>query len=307
MKKYHLQNTTIKHTALMLMLISFLASCKAQPKQEALISNTDDNSLLWEVSGNGLKQNTYLFGTFHLMCRSDINLSNQLKTAVKNSNVVYMEMDMDDPSVVMGGLLMMNMKDGKKLKDLYTEEEYKKLSVFFKDSLKMSLGFVERSKPYFLMAMLYPKMMPCKSVSGVEEVLMRLAKTEQKEIKGLETIQFQTSVFDSIPYEAQAKELLTGIDSMKSYAKYFDTMVQVYKSQQLPAMEALLTRKELGMQDRMDLLLDKRNKNWVQQLKQIMPKQPVFVAVGAGHLLGNNGLIALLKKEGYKLRPLLNK
>jgi hypothetical protein len=282
-------------------------SCKAQPKQAALTTNADGNTLLWEVSGNGLKQNSYLFGTFHLMCKGDILISNQLKTAIANAGKVYMELDMDDPAMLMGGLMMMNMKGGKKLKDLYTEAEYEKLAAFFKDSLHTPLTFLQSTKPYFLVAMLYPKMMPCKTVSGVEEELMKVAKADEKEIKGLETMEFQAAVFDSIPYEEQAKELIKSIDSMYTYAKYFDTMVNVYKSQQLVAMQNLFSKSEFGMEEHQDILLDNRNKNWVGQLNTIMKTQPVFVAVGAGHLVGEKGLIELLKKEGYTLRPLVNK
>lgn len=285
----------------------FLFSCKAQPAQVSLKANNDNNSLLWEVSGNGLKKNSYLFGTFHLLCKSDINFSSQLKAATGNADKIYMELDMDDPSVLMGGLLMMNMKEGKKLKDLYTEAEYNKLSNYFKDSLHVPVSFLQNTKPYFLVAMLYPKMMPCKTVSGVEEELMKLAKTQQKEIKGLETMEFQAAVFDSIPYSEQAKELLKSIDSMTVYKKYFDTMVNVYKSQQLEKIERLFSQSEFGMEEHQDILLDDRNKNWVGQLKTIMQKESVFVAVGAGHLVGNKGLIALLKKEGYTVRPLLNR
>ena len=285
----------------------FLFSCKAQPAQVSLKANNDNNSLLWEVSGNGLKKNSYLFGTFHLLCKSDINFSSQLKAATGNADKIYMELDMDDPSVLMGGLLMMNMKEGKKLKDLYTEAEYNKLSNYFKDSLHVPVSFLQNTKPYFLVAMLYPKMMPCKTVSGVEEELMKLAKTQQKEIKGLETMEFQAAVFDSIPYSEQAKELLKSIDSMTVYKKYFDTMVNVYKSQQLEKIEKLFSQSEFGMEEHQDILLDDRNKNWVGQLKTIMLKESVFVAVGAGHLVGNKGLIALLKKEGYTVRPLLNR
>ena len=285
----------------------FLFSCKAQPAQVSLKANNDNNSLLWEVSGNGLKKNSYLFGTFHLLCKSDINFSSQLKAATGNADKIYMELDMDDPSVLMGGLLMMNMKEGKKLKDLYTEAEYNKLSNYFKDSLHVPVSFLQNTKPYFLVAMLYPKMMPCKTVSGVEEELMKLAKLQQKEIKGLETMEFQAAVFDSIPYSEQAKELLKSIDSMTVYKKYFDTMVNVYKSQQLEKIEKLFSQSEFGMEEHQDILLDDRNKNWVGQLKTIMQKESVFVAVGAGHLVGNKGLIALLKKEGYTVRPLLNR
>lgn len=287
--------------------LSFFISCQAQQKQVSLTVNKDNNSLLWEVSGKGLKQKSYLFGTFHLMCRGDIQFSPQLKTAVSNAAEMYMELDMDDPAVMLGGMMMMNMKDGKKLKDLYTEAEYEKLSSFFKDTLHMPMNFLERVKPYFLVAMMYPKMMPCKTVSGVEEELLKLAKQNKKEIKGLETLEFQAAVFDTIPYELQAKELLKSIDSLPAYTLYFDSMLQVYKDQQLDKMVTLFNDEEFGMQEYQDILLDNRNRNWVTQLKVLMKKESVFVAVGAGHLVGEKGLIALLKKEGYTLKPILNK
>jgi len=287
-------------------LLLVMSSCTAQTKAPVLETNKDDNSLLWEVSGNGLDSASYLFGTFHLLCKNDIHLSGQLKQAMKNSKEVYLELDMDDPSVLLGGLMLMNMKDDKTLEDLYTPAEYKRLNAFFQDSLHMSLMMFGSMKPAFLESMLYPKLMPCKSMSGVEEELMKLAKQDKKEIQGLETMQFQASVFDSIPYEEQAKELLKSIDSLDSYKLSFDTMMNVYKNQQLKEIEALFNKSEFGMDDHQDLLLNNRNANWVKQLKDIMKKERVFVAVGAGHLVGEKGLIALLRKEGYTVRPLKN-
>jgi uncharacterized protein len=287
--------------------LSMLFSCQAQQKQVSLPANKDNNSLLWEISGKGLKQHSYLFGTFHLMCRGDIHFSDQLKTAVANASEVYLELDMDDPAILLGGMMMMNMKNGKKLKDLYTAEEYEKVSSFFKDSLHMPINMMEGIKPYFLVAMMYPKMMPCKTASGVEEELMKIAKQNKKDIKGLETLEFQAAVFDTIPYEQQAKELLKSIDSLPAYTLYFDSMMQVYKNQQLDKMEALFNNEEFGMDQYQDLLLDSRNKNWVNQLKTLMTKGSLLVAVGAGHLVGEKGLIALLKKEGYTVTPVLNK
>jgi len=289
-----------------LTLLTVFYSCNAQTKQPKLILNKNDNTLLWEVSGKGLKQPSYLFGTFHLMCKNDIHFSTQLKTAVSRADKVYMEMDMDDPATMLGGLLLMNMKDGKTLKQLYTADEYKKIESFFTDSLHTPISFIQRMKPFFLEALLYPKMMPCKTISGVEEELMKVAKLEKKEIKGLETMEFQAAVFDSIPYEEQAKELLKSIDSMASYKKNFDTMMNVYKSQQVAEIEKLFNKSEFGMEDHQDILLNDRNKNWVVQLKTIMKTTRVFVAVGAGHLVGKEGLIALLRKEGYTVKPLLN-
>ena len=287
-------------------LISFgIAGCNAQ-KEHSFIKQKNNNTLLWQVSGNGLKHPGFLFGTFHLMCKEDIHFSNQLKEAIKSSDEIYMELDMDDPSTLLSAMLYMNMKDGKKLADLYTPEEYNKLQTYFADSLNTPIMLLQRAKPYFLVALLYPKMMNCPSPAGVEEELLKIAKEDKKEIKGLETMQFQASVFDSIPYEWQAKELLKNIDSFSVYKKEFDEMIILYKSQQLDSMQNMLVKSEFGSEEYKDLLLNDRNKKWVKELKEIMKNESVFVAVGAGHLTGEYGLISLLKKEGYTVEPLTN-
>lgn len=265
-----------------------------------------ENSLLWEVSGNGLETASYLFGTFHLLCKEDIHLGTTLQQSVKNSKEVYLELDLDDPSTLLGAMMLMSMKDGKKLKDLYTEAEYKRVADYFKDSLHTPIGLFQTMKPEFLAALLYPKMMPCSSTASIEESVMQLAKADGKEIKGLETMAFQASVFDSIPYEKQARELLQGIDSMEQSKKYFTQMLDAYKAQRLDQIEQIVQDPVYGEMENQDVLLDNRNKNWVLQLKEIMKKEPVFVAVGAGHLVGKKGLIALLRMEGYTVKALKN-
>lgn len=292
----------------LLLIISalfFFVACKAQP-QPKLPSGKDENSLLWEISGKGLKQPSYLFGTFHMMCKEDIHFSNNLLSAIHTSKEVYFEMDLDDASNTLGAMFFMNMKDGKTLRDLFTAEEFLKLDTYFRDSLRTSLKTFQKMKPSFLEAFLYPKMMPCKNMSGVEQELLKIAAKDKKEIKGFETIAFQASVFDSIPYDVQAKSLLKTIDSIDTYKVEFDKMVKLYKAQQIDQLEAMLKDETFGIKDGLDVLLDKRNLNWVEQLKTILPNNNIFMAVGAGHLVGKKGLIELLRKEGYQLRPIAN-
>lgn len=288
-------------------LMLAIENASAQTTESKLKSNPDTNTLLWEISGNGLSAPSYLFGTFHLLCKDDIHFSNALKQAIHNTREVYLELDLDDPATIFGALMLMNMKDGKKLKDLYTEEQYKKVSDFFKDSLKTPIGMFQRMKPEFLMALIYPKLMPCSTASSIEESIMQLAKDEEKEIKGLETMAFQASVFDSIPYEKQAAELLNTIDSLEKSKDEFSLMLNAYKEQRFNEIEKIMNDSEFGTAENQDVLLGNRNKNWVLQLKNIMKNNPVFVAVGAGHLVGKNGLIILLRAEGYKVRGLENK
>lgn len=293
--------------SLLVLPILFFQYCRSQGI-EKIASNKDDNTLLWEISGKGLAKPSYLFGTFHLMCKDDIRFSENLKKALNNSKEIYFEMDLDDPANTLGAMFYMNMKDGVTLKDLYTADEYSRVEHYFKDSLQTGMAMMERIKPTMLQSFLYPKMIACKSISGVEMEVMALAAKDKKEIKGFETIAFQTSVFDSIPYKDQAKELLNIIDSVESYTQYFDTMLNVYKEQQLSELQKMFSDPQFNISEaNQEILLDKRNMNWVQQLKNVLPKTPVFIAVGAGHLVGNKGLIELLRKEGYILRPLLNK
>lgn len=296
----------MKKIALPYLAALIASGCTAQLKPVFKI-NENNNTLLWQVSGKDLKKPSFLFGTFHLLCKNDINFSTQLKSAVQYADSIYMELDLDDPSTMMSGLLYLNMKNGKTLKDFYTPEEYKKIEDYFNDSLQMPMIMFQKAKPYFLMAMLYPKMMKCKTFSGVDEEIMTLAKQNNKQIIGLETMEFQSSIFDSIPYELQAEELLKNIDSLDKYKNEFDTLMQAYKSQQLNTMEELMGKSEFAMEKYENLLVNYRNANWVKQLKEIMKNKSVFVAVGAGHLLGEKGLINLLKSEGYVVEPIENK
>jgi len=288
----------------LIVLSSWLLGCKAQTTP--LKVNQDDNSLLWEVTGNGLSKPSYLFGTFHLLCKDDIHFSEQLKKAMQSSDTVYMELKMDDPSVLLGGLLYMNMKGDTTLKTLYSDVDYKKIESYFNDTLHTPLLLLQKMKPNLLVALLYPKMMDCSNPASIEEELLKMAKGYKKEIKGLETVQFQASVFDSIPYSVQAKELMNNIDSFPMYKKQFDTMLGLYKKQQLQSLDTL-TANDKDTKDYEDILLNKRNKNWVSQLNEIMKKESVFVAVGAGHLPGKHGLINLLKEKGYTVKPLKNR
>lgn len=287
------------------LMVLFLG-CKAQ-SNPVFQTQANGETLLWEVSGNGLSKPSFLFGTFHLLCKQDIHFSEQLKKAFNYSDTVYMELDMDDPSTMLSAMMYMNMKGDTTLADLYTDKEYERLKNYFSDTLKMPLALLQKAKPYFLVALLYPRMMNCSSPAGVEEELVKLAKENKKEIKGLETMQFQASVFDSIPYQWQAKELLKNIDSFSVNKTEFETMLRFYKNQNLDSIKTMLGKSEFGSEKYDDLLLTNRNKKWVKKLNTIMKKESVFVAVGAGHLVGEHGLISLLKKQGYTVKPLENK
>lgn len=263
------------------------------------------NSLLWEISGKNLTRPSYLFGTFHLLCKDDIHFSNILEKSLKNSQSLYLEMDLDDPQNTWGALSLMNMKNGQILKDLYTPDEYARLKRFFSDSLELPMTMIEHWKPILITTLLYPKMMACKTIDGIEQELMALAKKEKKEIKGLETMAFQSAVLDQIPYTVQAKELLNTIDSINDYKQKFNEWRSIYISQDLKKIETSFEQ-EPNFEEDKALMLDNRNENWIKKIENILINENVFIAVGAAHLVGEKGLIALLKAKGYTLKAIKN-
>lgn len=272
----------------------------------AQIKKPADNSLLWQISGKDLKKPSYIFGTFHLLCKDQVVFSNELKQKLANADEVYFEVDLSNPRAMIQSLTSMNMKEGKKLRDLMTEREYNKLDSILKADTKFSLSFFSRMKPYLVSTLFYTKFMKCAQQSGIDMELMQLAKKNNKKINGLETLEYQASIFDSIPYEDQARELLKMTDSLSHMEAQFNDMLRVYLSQDLDKISQLSDDADMAGARYKSLFLTNRNKNWVQQLKTLMPEKSLFIAVGAGHLGGEDGVIDLLRKEGYKVKPLNN-
>ena len=264
-----------------------------------------ENTLLWEISGNHLTKPSYLFGTMHLLCAADAQLSDSLRYAISNAQQIYFEIDLDNMMETLGAMRYLNMNNNTKLSDLLTEEEYARVTAYFKKNKTMlPMSMMERLKPYFITSLISESKFPCAEKDGMEQVIMKEAKKDQKPINGLETVQFQASVFDSIPYKRQAKDLLKMIDSAGVAGDSSDIqLVEVYKKQDLNKMQEL-TADEEGMGEFLDLLLYNRNANWVKKMPAIMRDAPALFAVGAGHLGGEKGVINLLRKSGFNVRPM---
>jgi len=295
----------VKLWTLMAVVVSCVA-CKAQPKAPKLAVNKDENTLFWEVSGKGLKEPSYIYGTFHMMCPEDIVFSDAVKKALKYTKELYLELPLDDAAGMLKALDKMMMKDGKQLKDFYTTEEYDRVKKFFKDSLNTSIGMMERMIPALAGALVYPKLLGCNISGGTETGLSKIVKEQKKPVKGLETFEFQLSIFNSIPYTEQAKELLKNVDNFTKSKQQADSLVKAYKSQMITEMEKGFSNAEFGMAENLEIMLYKRNENWAVQLPPLMKEHSLFIAVGTGHLVGKRGLINLLREAGYTVKPLVN-
>ncbi|MGV3765881.1 MAG: TraB/GumN family protein [Chitinophagaceae bacterium] len=259
-------------------------------------------TLLWKISGNKLSAPSYLFGTMHIVCPDDLILSPTLEKAINTTGQTYMELDMDDMGEMMGMFKILQMKGGKKLKDLLTKEEYDKVKTFF-TTVKSPIPFamMEGYKPMLVSSIIFQQLMDCGATEGMEALIMKKVKANGQEIYGLETAAFQGGIFDSIPYELQAKELVKSIDSLESNKKMVNEMLEVYRKQDMVKLEKMLLESDPTIAAYSDLLLYERNRNWVEKIPSIIKEKPTLFAVGAGHLVGEKGVVELLRKEGYKV------
>jgi uncharacterized protein len=273
--------------------------------------NTSDKTLLWRITGKNLSKPSYLFGTIHLLCANDVELSSNLKKAIEETDRVYLELDMDNLFEMMQAVQKMKMRNDTTLSDLLTKEDYNKVKNFFsKKGTVIPFSILETYKPMLAASMIMQTSTECDNAISMEQLIMVEAKRKSKEIKGMETMAYQLSIFDSIPYEIQAKQLVAFIadeGTEEKAGKDYDEMANAYLNQDLAKLEKLISKEDFGIGNFTDLLLYNRNKNWVNTMERIFSSNAVVVAVGAGHLPGEKGVISLLRKAGYTVEPVENK
>lgn len=296
----------------LLIILFFLGPPETRGTEHGPINQTipsDPNkSLLWEISGNGLNSSSYLFGTIHLINSEDFFLPDGTLAAIDQCKEIVFEIDMDDMSDITKLMPLMNkimMDDNLTLKDLMTAEDYTMIKDHFEE-IGLPMFFIERIKPMFLYAFAGGDFAPDDLQSGhfksYEVELSDIANSNNIEIGGLETIEYQISMFDSIDYVDQADMLIETIKSTDSGANELEELVQIYLDQDINGMHDMM-KGDPGLTKYENLLLTSRNKNWIPLMKYRMQNQRTFFAVGAGHLGGPEGVINLLIKDGYTVRP----
>ena len=260
-----------------------------------------DKGLLYEISGNELTKPSYVFGTFHIMCAEDYLMSEIIKQKFTATEQVVLELDMDDPQMMVQMQQQMFMKDGKSLKDLLSKEDYDEIGNYFTDSLKIPFQMLDKVKPFALTSMLYPKILGC-PIQSFEMDFVKLGKAEKKEILGLETVTDQMGVFDAIPYRKQAEDLVGAIEDMDDSKAEFDKLVATYKTEDIDAIAKIIAEEDNGYAEYTDILLNNRNQNWIAKISDFAKKKSTFFAVGAGHLGGKEGVVNLLREAGYTVK-----
>lgn len=275
-------------------------------------------SLLWEISGNDLDSASFIFGTVHLIPKEHFILTDVTQDALKKTDQLVLELDLEEISglEMLGPLFFRSiMWDGTRLDSLVGEEDFELLKETFSE---LSLPIQEtplfnKLKPmalYMLLeALTYSQAIEegdTEEQLSYETELLKIAQGEEMEVAGIETVDDQlSSLFDSIPYDVQAEMLIETIKAEEAIAEgESNNLIQLYKDQDIQGLYDTIHGDSEGISTFENAMLVTRNRNWIPIMAKMMKESPTFFAVGAGHLGGSIGVLALLQKAGYTLRPI---
>ncbi len=275
-----------------IMLVVLSTNVYAQQPQEQL-----ENSLLCEVSGNGLKKTSYLYGTMHMMCENEFLISEKVLQAFATTNKLALELDFDDPDELKE---MQKMGAASKpLSESLTAKEYQELDKFLRARIGAGADQFEKTSLTMVMTMVMLKNLNCPP-KMYEMEFLKMAMAKKMERVGLEKVAVQMNALN------KSYDNSSYLEQMKFYDQdFFVTMTKTYKSEKLMELYTVLTNEKVMDSNAKALMLTDRNKSWVARMPALMSEDAIFFAFGAAHLPGENGVINLLKRAGYNVRPVL--
>ncbi len=275
-----------------------------------------ENSLLWRISGKKLTQPSYLYGTIHLICVQDFILRGQTIEAMNKCQRIAFEMDFFNKQDMTNALQQYMLTDTDSYKRWLEEKDYQRLRHFMTTTLFIPDSIWTKTRPPLLVRRMIGKMLDCMK-TGAEDVVIGVSRRDNEtrgynhEFTGLETTEDRTKLGVTAP---KFDSLLTqSIVAMIPYWKKIQAdlrrAAQEYKAENIiGTMQSLASEPLLASQpsskEYTKTLLDARNKLWLPRIEKMMTAKPTFFAVGAGHLVGDNGVIMLLRKQGYTVEPI---
>lgn len=260
------------------------------------------SSLLWQIEGNGLSQPSWLFGTFHLICKKDFPISDSLKNKLTRASRFYGELKLDDPSLQFQIMGKMMLKDTT-LSSLISPNDLDSVSAGFQRITGFPFAAMNGFKPFLPLSLLMTKAITCEDVMQPESAFAEIAKANGDSILGLEKAEDQLAAVDKIPLDSQVQSLTRSILRFDSVRMEQEALTKVYLGRNIDSLYQYMEANGLD-QDFESALLDERNRNWIPVMENAMQNASCFFAVGAGHLGGTKGVIALLRKKGYTVTPL---
>ncbi|MFN8277045.1 MAG: TraB/GumN family protein [Chitinophagales bacterium] len=269
------------------------------------------HALLWKISGPGINKPSYLYGTMHTTDSRVFQFSNQVDPAFKSARRFAMELNPDEAfnAQVMARLLM---PETQSLEQLLDSVDYRFLDSIFTRNMGSSLALFNRVSPILIEAMVEQfalKSRVDEPVTSSQErdfldmYFYRRAKRLHKPVIGLEAVEDQLNALNSLTYQEQAQLLHDDLITLRgNVPEDGKNVLALYVTQDLDALlkeshEARLPPKFYTA------IVTVRNQHMARRISELVLEKPTFIAVGALHLPGPEGVIELLRQKGFTVTP----
>lgn len=275
--------------------------------------------LLYRISGNGLDKPSYIVGTYHLAPASFVDDIKGAREAMAAVEQVYGEVDMNDAAATQLTMLSaMMLPEGRYIDDMFSAEEMERINAYVRGAMGVDLSHpmlreqLGRMRPSVLAMQLtlleFMKVTPNFNPNDLIDNYFQVeARKRGLVVGGFETAEFQMELlYGESTDEEEREALLKLVDDKEAMLAEMQAMTDAYFSCDMKGIHALTIRSvetgEMTVEEFAAMITD-RNRRWVEAMPAIMSDKATLFVVGAGHLPGEEGVVALLKDAGYKVKP----
>lgn len=252
---------------------------------------------LWKVQHSMMNQPSYVFGTMHVQDASAFTWWSEVTDAIEQCPVFAAEYPLDasqDPSKAHLSLL----PAGQTIRDFLSPNHFKKLSTVFTRMTGQPVELYIRLRPLFLTQILTEQILAKDFPESLDQSLWNQAKQSEKELIGIESLDEQIEILDSIPYWYQIRALMGIVTNRKRFRQHLLQSTQLYQAGEVQRLFQSVKR---GTGHMRKLMIYKRNIIMADRIAMYSLRRPLVAAIGAGHLGGAKGVLRLLKQKGFKI------
>ena len=265
-------------------------------------------SFLWSVKSDS--NTVYVLGSLHLLNKDSYPLGEAYEGAFQDSEIVVFEVDpgeLEKPETIKMVLSKAALEKGKTLRDTVSPETYE-LAKDELGELGVDINMFSGTKPWFLAVtatILKLSKMGFDPEYGVDQYYYKKARGDGKEVRGLESAEYQIDLIASLGEEHQDEVLVHTLKDLDVIEKELNSLVESWNSGDEDGFEELILRSYGEYPQVYERLIVNRNKNWLKEIEGYLSgSKNYLVVVGAGHLVGQEGLIKLLSDKGYSVKQM---
>lgn len=263
-----------------------------------------NDALFWKINHPNSNKSSYILGTMHLIEKEYFLYPNKLEKIASEADKFIMELkELPNQNEILNYSLL---KEGSFF-DYFTQSQTDSILAWANSNLGVDNQTFRKvfykMKPFVFSQMITQSLFKGKTES-YELKFYELATKKNKTILGLESIEKQFEILDLLSIKDQVDIIMESISNTGEAKAQLKKLQQLYLKQKIDSLYIEL-KKEISKSSNFEkTFIDNRNYNWIKTLNQEFIKSSCFVAVGAGHVGGPNGILRLLQKEGYTITPI---